>query len=121
MTIWEKVIVNIERGAHRVSAGAALFSERVRAEIALARLRIRRDEVRTAINEQYGVIGRTLVELMQKDRLPHTTEQLLKEEQIVTAVAEINSRERDLADIQIEIANEQTLFKPEKTKEETAA
>jgi hypothetical protein len=111
MTIWEKVIVNLEKGAKRLSAGAALFSERVRVEITIAKLRIRQDEVRSLIREQEQIIGRKLVDLMQEDELPRTTEELIKDEVIVTALAEIVSRKRDLDDIQNEISAEQASFK----------
>ncbi len=110
MTIWEKVIVNLEKGAKRVNAGAALFSERVRVEIAIAKLRIRQGEVESLIREQEQIIGRKVVALLHQDELPRTTEQLIKDEAIVTALAEIVSRERDLEDIRNEIANEQAVF-----------
>lgn len=121
MTIWEKVIVNIEKGAKRVSAGAALLSERVRAEIAIAKLRIRQDDVQAQIREQEQMIGRKVVALLQQDELPRTTEQLIKDEAIVTALAEIVARERDLDDIRNEIAAEQAAFKTEKPKEGNGA
>lgn len=115
MTIWEKVIINVEKGAKRVTAGAALFSERVRVEIAVAKLRIRQDEVKSLIREQEQIIGRKVVGLLQQDELPRTTEQLIKDEVIVMALAEIVARERDLDDIQSEIAAEQAAFKAETT------
>jgi hypothetical protein len=111
MTIWEKVIVNLEKGAKRLSAGAALFSERVRVEIIIAKLRIRQDDVTSLIREQEQIIGRKLVGLMQQDDLPRTTEELIKDEVIVTALAEIVARERDLEDIKKEIDAEQAPFK----------
>ncbi len=110
MTIWEKVVVNLEKGAQKMTAGAAVFSERVKAEIAIMRLRIRRDEVRSILREQYEIIGRKLVELNQKEALPKTTELLLREEEIVTALAEIAAREKDLEEIRNQIANERAAF-----------
>jgi hypothetical protein len=120
MTIWEKVIVNLEKGAKRLSAGAALFSERVRVEIVIAKLRIRQDEVKSLIRDQEQIVGRKLVDLMHQDDLPRTTEELIKDEVIVTALAEIVARERDLEDIQNEIAAEQAAFQ-EKPQEGTGA
>jgi hypothetical protein len=46
MTIWEKAVLNMQRGSQRISVAAVLFSERVRVEIAVVRLRIRINEVR---------------------------------------------------------------------------
>ncbi len=109
MTIWERVIVNIERGAKRISVSAAFFSERVRAEIALARLRIRLHDIQSLIREQEALIGRTIVSLRNKGQLPIDTAALLRDEFIVTALAEIEARQRDLEDIRHEIAQEQTV------------
>lgn len=122
MTVWEKVIVNMEKAGEKITAGAALFSERVRAEIAIVRLRIKLDELRSLINEQYGVIGRKIVELEKKDALPRTTDQLVNEEDIAAALSEIAAREKDLRELYHEIENEQSAFKPaEKNKEDTPA
>lgn len=122
MTIWEKVIVNVEKGAKRVMVSAALVSERVKAEIALARLRIRLDEVQALIREQERIIGRTILDLMKSDELPKETEQLLKDEKIVAALAEVVSREKDLDEIYAEIAGEQASFRSaEKARREPDA
>lgn len=121
MTIWEKVIVNIEKGSKRIMAGAALFSERVRVEIAVARLRIRMDDVKSLIREQEQIIGRKLINLKNSDELPKTTELLMTDEEIVTALAELTSRERDLEDIRNEIENEQAVFKEAHKPEENNA
>ncbi len=121
MAIWEKVIVNMERGAKRVATSAAFFSERVRAEVALARLRIRLHDVQTLINEQEAQIGRTIVSLRRKGELPDSTDSLLREEFIVTALAEIEAREKDVEEIRHEIAHEQTMIRAaQKTDEEKA-
>jgi hypothetical protein len=121
MALWEKVIVNVERGAKRVAVSAAFFSERVRAEIALARLRIRLHDVQSLIREQEALIGRTVVSLRKKGELPEKTDMLLREEFIVTALAEIEAREKDVDDIRDEIAHEQTMIRAaEKSAEEKA-
>jgi hypothetical protein len=121
MTIWEKVIINMEKPAKKIAAGAAVFSERVRAEIAIARLKIRLDEVRSVVREQERLIGRRVLQLRKKDELPRTTDLLLRDEEIVMALAEITSREKDLEDIYSEIENEQASFRDaEKSREESA-
>jgi hypothetical protein len=121
MTIWEKVIVNLEKGAKKITGIAALFSERVKAEIAIARLRIRLDEVRSLISQQERIIGRKLVDLRNKDEMPKSSDQLLRDEDIVAALAEITAREKDLEDIFDDIARQQSAVKQaEKAGEETA-
>lgn len=122
MKLWEKVIVNMERGSQKLTAGAAVFSERVKAEIAMVRLRIRRDEVRSILKEQHRIIGGKIVELSKKDALPKTTDLLLRDEEIVTALSEITAREKDLEDIQAQIANEYAAFTiQEKSGDEEAS
>lgn len=120
MTIWEKVIVNIESGSRKIMAGAALFSDRIRVEIAVARLRIRMDEVKSLIREQEQIIGRKIVDLKNSGELPKSAELLMADEEIVTALAEITSREKDLEDIKDEIENEQAVFKGTEKPEESA-
>jgi hypothetical protein len=112
MTIWEKAILNMQKGTQKLSTTAAIFSERVKAEIAIARLRIRLDEVQSLIDEQYRAIGRKVIDLKKRSLLPKTTELLMKDEAIVTALAEIEAREKDRDDLHAEIAHEQAAFKP---------
>ena len=112
MTIWEKAILNMQKGVGKLSMLAATFSERVRAEINIARLRIRLDEVRGLIDEQYRAIGRRIVELKTADKLPRTAEELVSDELITAAAAELEARQRDLEDLQKEIESEQAAYKP---------
>jgi hypothetical protein len=121
MTIWEKIAVNLEKGVSRTKAGAALFSERVRAELNLVRLRIKLEGVRTALKEQYGLIGRRIVDLQKSDTLPANVDSLLRDEEITAALAEIIRRERDLEDIRTEIANEQAVLRPVEKPGDTIA
>lgn len=113
MTIWEKAVVNIQKGTQKVAAGAAMFSERVKAEVIIVRLKIRMDEVRDRINELYLVIGRTVVDLAKKNDMPAETEQLLKHDDIVSAMNEIASRERELEDLRSEIGQVRDAAKPQ--------
>ncbi len=45
VTIWEKAVLNMQKGSRKIAAAAAVFSERVKAELTIVRLRIRIDEV----------------------------------------------------------------------------
>lgn len=111
MTIWEKVTVNLEKASKKVSVAAALFADRVKAEITLVRLRIRRDELQSQIDAQCRIIGSKVVALHKKGQLPRTTDQLMTEEEIVAAVTEIAARERELEDLAHEITSEEAAFK----------
>jgi seryl-tRNA synthetase len=99
MTIWEKAVLNIQRGSRKVAAYAAIFAERVRAEISVVRLRIRIEEVQSRIDELYRLIGKRLLSLQKLDALPKASDQLLKDEDIAAAMVELADREQELAEL----------------------
>lgn len=70
MNIWERVVLNMQKGAKNVAATAATFSERVRVEVAIVRLRLRIDEVTSRIAELHRTVGRKLVDLQKKMPCP---------------------------------------------------
>jgi len=111
MTIWEKAILNMQRGSQRLSVAAVLFADRVRAEISLVRLRIKIDEVQNRIDELYQGIGRRVVNLALGDALPKTSDSLLQDEDIAAAMANLKDRKQELEDLNNEIKNEKDLFK----------
>ena len=120
MTIWEQVVVNLEKGSKKIAATAATVAERVKAEITIVRLRLRLDEIRSHIDELYRVIGRRVVDLSSKAAIPKAGEDLLKDEGIAAALAELEARKKDLEDLNDEIKREQSAFKTEpEQKEET--
>jgi hypothetical protein len=120
MTIWEKAVLNMQRGSQRISVAAVLFAERVRVEIAVVRLRIRINEVQARIDELYQGIGRTLVNLANGDALPKTSEQLVQNEDISLAMHELSDRKQELVELQDKIRNEQNLFKTVPKRKEDA-
>ena len=111
MNIWEKVVLNMQKGSKNVAAAAATFAERVRAEVAIVRLRLRIDEVSSRISDLHRTIGWKLVDLQKKDALPKTTDQLLKDEDIVAAIVELADRGQEIDELNKEIKNIQTDFK----------
>jgi len=111
MNIWEKVALNMQKGSKQVATAAATFAERVRAEVAIVRLRLRMDEVSSRIAELHRTIGWKLVDLQKKNTLPKTTDQLLKDEDIVAAVVELADREQEIGELQEEIKNIQADIK----------
>ena len=118
MTIWEKAVFNMQRGVQRLSATAVIISERLKAEITIARLRMRLDEVKSQINAQYRIVGHRVVNLANGDALPKTSEQLVKDEEIAAAMTEIEAHKKEVEDLLSEIANEQAAFKPATKQEE---
>ncbi len=105
MNIWETAVVNVQKGAKKVAAAAAIFSERVRVEIDIVRLQIRVNEVKARMDELHRTIGRKMVDLQKKGELPKATEQLLKDDDILSAIAELADREHELSDLNDEIKN----------------
>jgi hypothetical protein len=108
MTIFEKAILNMQRGTKRVSLTAVMFSERVRVEIAIVRLRIRVREVQDRIDEIYQGIGRRVVNLTRGEALPITTEQLIQDEEIATVMHELADQKQELEELNTMIKTEQS-------------
>jgi seryl-tRNA synthetase len=121
MTIWETAVLNMQKGSRKVMAAAAVFSERVKAEIAIVRLRIRIDEVQARIDELYRTIGRTTVELRNKGLMPETAEQLFAVDEITAALNELATRKKEIEDLLFEIKHEQDAYKPAAKPTEDAA
>lgn len=113
MTIWEKAILNMQKGTQKLAATAALFAERVKYEIAIVRLKIRLNDVQALIEDQHRVIGRRLVDLKNASALPKTAEQLIKDDDIVAAINEIEAREKEKEELSAEMSAEQAAFKTE--------
>ena len=120
MTIWEKAVLNIEKGGRKLAIAAATFSEWAKAELAVIRLRIRIDEAQRGIDELHRQIGRKITDLGKQDSLPKITEQLLKNEVISIALTEIAEREQELEGMKTEIRNIRTEYQTtEKQTEDT--
>ena len=111
MTIWEKAVLNLEKGSRKLAVAAATFSEWVKAELAVIRLRIRIDEAQAGIDGLHRQIGRKVTDLRKRDELPKTTEQLLKDEVVSIAMTEIADREQELEGLKKDITNIRTGYK----------
>jgi transcription initiation factor TFIIIB Brf1 subunit/transcription initiation factor TFIIB len=112
MTIWEKAILNMQKGTQKIADVAAVFSERVKAELVIVRLRIRIGEIQARINELYGTIGRKVVELKNKEEVPKTSEELLLDEEIAAAMNELVQQKKEIEELESDIKSEQDAFKP---------
>ncbi len=111
MTIWEKAILNMQRGTKRISLAAVLFSERVGVEISIVRLRIRTGEVQEQIDELHRSIGHRVVNLTRGEALPETSEQLVKDEEIAPVINELADRKQELDELNKMIKTEQSSCK----------
>lgn len=111
MTIWEKAILNMQKGGKKISVVAATLSERVKAELAVLRLRIRIDEVQARVGELYSMIGRKIIDLKKREMLPKTTDQLLKDDEIMAVMAELTDREQEIEELKTEMKRVNNDFK----------
>lgn len=122
MSIWEKAVQNMQKGSRKLTASAAVFSERINVEIAMIRLKIKADDMQASIDVLHRTIGRKVMDLKKTDELPKTTDQLFKLDAIVSAMEELARREKELAELQADIQNVFTDFKSsEKHAEDTIA
>jgi predicted nucleic acid-binding Zn-ribbon protein len=111
MNIWEKAILNMQKGSSKITVAAATFSERVKAELAMIRLRIRIDEVQARIDGLHRLIGRKVMDLKKQEALPKTMEQLLKVDDTMAAMTELADREQEIEELKEEMKNIRSEFK----------
>jgi hypothetical protein len=122
MTVWQKTLLNLQKGHDKFMTFAAAFSERVKAELNIIRLRVRMDAIRDDIRDQHTLIGRKLLELRKNDTLPRTFDLFFKSEEIGAVLDRLTKLERDLENAAEELKAEQEALKPPPPKqEETAA
>jgi hypothetical protein len=111
MNIWEKTVLNIEKGTKKVAAAAVTFAERVKAEVTIVRFRLRIDEVSSRIDELHQIIGWRLVDLQKTNDLPKSTEHLLKDEDIAAALVELADRDQEIKELNKDLKDIQTDMK----------
>ncbi len=111
----------MQKGAQKIVAFAAVFSERVKAEIAIVRLRIKIDDVQKDINRQYQIIGQKVVDLKNEGDIPKTTEQLLNDEIISSALSELVEQKKEVEELLNEIRIEQEALATVKKQKEDSS
>ena len=112
MSIWEKTLVNLQKGHARLMSVAATFSERVRAEVNIMRINIHLDGVRRKISDQQQLIGRRLLEMKEDDRLPRTWDLFFQLDDIAFAVEQIERYEKDEEILLDDLQHEAEVLKP---------
>jgi len=112
MTIWEKTLVNLQKGHARLMSFAATFSERARAEVNIMRLKIHIDGVRRKISDQQQLIGRKLLEMKEDDRLPRTWDLFFELDDIATAMEKIERYQKDEEIMLDDLQHEAEVLKP---------
>lgn len=122
MTVWEKTLINLQNGYERVMSFAATFSERVKAEITIVRLKMQVHDIREKVREQHGVIGRKLLEMNDSGTLPGSFDLFFKNAEVVSALEKIGRAQKDLEIILDDLRHETEALKPAPSgKEEKSA
>ena len=118
MAIWEKSFINLQKGHGRLMSFAATFSDRVRAEINIIRLKIQIDGVREKINEQHQIIVRKLLEMKIDNSLPRTLDLLFEVDAIASAVEAIERLQNDEEILLDDLQHEADVLKPAPARQE---
>ena len=118
MSIWEKTLVNLQKGHARLMSFAATFSERARAEVNIMRLKIHIEGVRRKISGQQQLIGRKLLEMKADDRLPRTWDLFFQLDDIATAVEKIERYQQDEEILLDDLQHEAEVLSPEPARQE---
>ena len=118
MTVWEKTLVNLQKGYSKLMSFAATLSDRVRAEINIVRLKIQIDGVRDKVSEQQRLIGQKLLELKENDSLPRTMDLFFRLDEIVSAVEKIERYQKDQEILLDDLQHEAEVLKPASARPE---
>lgn len=118
MTVWEKTLVNLQTGYSKLTVFAATFSERVRAEINIIRLRMQIDALQRSIRGQQQLIGRKLLELRENSGLPRTFELFFRDSEVSAAVEQIERLNKDREILLDDLQNEAEALKSAPAKQE---
>ncbi len=123
MSLWEKTLINLNKGFDKLSLFGATFSERIKAEISIIRLRLRIDDVQDAIREEHRDIGRKLMELKDDNALPASFEAFFRNDEVAASLNRIAEQERALDNLFDDLEAEADLLKQapkRRNKERTA-
>lgn len=105
MTFMDTVLRSMQKGYDRLQQGAALFSERVKFELDLVRVRVRIANMRERIDELHARIGRRAIALAQ-DNPPKTFTAFMKDEEVAAAHQETERLSREIDELAAELARE---------------
>jgi uncharacterized protein (DUF849 family) len=120
MTIFDKVLINAHKGFEKLKLLASIFSERIKAELNIIRIRIKMNDVQERIEHLYRLIGKRYFD-MRSQLAPGEREQpFLNDEEIAAAMAEIIERKKELGDLEADMKREREFFTQEiKSPEDT--
>lgn len=96
MTVWEKTLINLQKGYGKLMSFAANASERIKAEITIVRLRMQIDTLRDTIGDHHRSIGRKLLEMKDTNSLPASFDLFFSSGEITVHLEKIDRAQKDL-------------------------
>jgi hypothetical protein len=96
MTVWEKTLINLQKGYGKLMSFAANASDRIKAEITIIRLRIQIDALRDTIGDHHRSIGKKLLEQKDSDTLPRSFDLFFSSSEITAYLEKIDRAQKDL-------------------------
>lgn len=122
MTIWEKAIISVQKGTAKLLSFAAVFAERVRAEVELVRLRMNIDAVQKRIDSLHRAVGKRVVSLRDSGEAPKSVAALFKDEEVAASLDDLGRHQSELHELHSQLAEQQEAAAGEEEKvEDTAA
>jgi hypothetical protein len=96
MTVWEKTLINLQKGYDKLMSFAANASDRIKSEITIIRLRIQINALRDTIGCYHRSIGKKLLEMRDDDALPPSFDLLFSNSEIAAHLEKIDRAQKDL-------------------------
>jgi hypothetical protein len=111
MTVWEKTLINLQKGYGKLMFFAANASDRIKAEIIIIRLRMQIEALRNAIGDHHRSIGKKLLEMKDNDTLPKSFDLFFSSSEIITYLEKIDRAQKDLEILLDELRHESDALK----------
>lgn len=96
MTVWEKTLINLQKGYGKLMSFAANASDRIRSEINIIRLRMQIDDLRNTLGDHHRSIGNKLVEMRASDSLPKSFDLFFAGSEMTALLEKIDRTQKDL-------------------------
>jgi len=111
MTVWEKTLINLQKGYGKLMFFAANASDRIKAEIIIIRLRMQIEALRNAIGDHHRSIGKKLLEMKDNDTLPKSFDLFFSSSEIITHLEKVDRAQKDLEILLDELRHESDALK----------
>lgn len=118
MTVWERTLVNLQKGHGKLMSFAANASERIKAEVNIIRLRSQIDALRDTIGDHHRSIGRKLLEMKDSDALPKSFNLFFSNSDIPAHLEKIDLAQKDLEILLDDLRRESDALKMEPVPDE---